>query len=278
MPEPRATDVRIPTHPQEFSGLTPEELRERYLVEDLFAPGEVRFMLSQNDRILLGGAVPGAEPMAVPAPPEIRAEQICERRELGVVCLSGSGAVRANGDEYAVESEDIVYVGSGSTDVSLAGEGAVFYLVSAPAHQPHPTTLIRKADADSVAIGDKTKASQRTLRKYVHDQGVRSCELALGITTIEPGSVWNTMPCHTHDRRTECYLYFDLPQDERVVHLCGEPGRTRSVIVADRQAVISPPWSVHFGAGTAPYKFVWSTAGENLAYNDMDPVATETLR
>jgi len=271
------TDVRMATHSDEFALLTPEQLRARFLVEGLFVPGEVRFMLSQSDRILLGGAIPSGGTLDVPAPPEIRAEQICDRRELGVVCLSGAGSVAADDVEYAVEAEDIVYVGSGSRGVRVSGD-ATYYLVSAPAHQPHPTTLIRRADAATARIGSTEGASVRTLRKYVHDQGVRSCELALGITTIEPGSVWNTMPCHTHDRRTECYLYFGLPEGERVVHLAGLPNQTKSLVVADRQAVISPPWSVHFGAGTTAYKFVWSTAGENLAYDDMDPVATRELR
>lgn len=271
------TDVRIATHPHEFARLTSEELRERFLVEGLFAPGEVRFMLSQGDRILLGGALPQGGRLDIPAPDEVKAEQLCDRRELGVVCLDGSGTVHASGESYPVAAEDIVYLGAGSTDVAVSGD-AVFYLVCAPAHRPLPSRLIRRADAQTLTIGDADKASLRTLRKYVHDQGVESCELALGITTIEPGNVWNTMPCHTHDRRTECYLYFDLPADERVVHICGQPERTRSMVVADRQAVISPPWSVHFGAGTAPYKFVWSTAGENLAYNDMDPVPTQELR
>lgn len=274
-----ATDVRIATHPAEFVRLTPDELRERFLVEGLFVEGQVRWMLSQSDRILLGGALPAGGSLALAAPPEIRAKgTLTDRRELGVVCLEGSGSVSVDGGEsYAVESEDIVYIGSGSGQVTLAGD-AVFYLVSAPAHLPHPTTLIRKGDSQAVEIGDEEKASRRTLRKYVHDQGVASCELALGITTIEPGNVWNTMPCHTHDRRTECYLYFGLPEGERVIHIAGQPGQTKSMVVADRQAIISPPWSVHFGAGTASYKFVWSTAGENLAYDDMDPVATTDLR
>ncbi|PRY58242.1 4-deoxy-L-threo-5-hexosulose-uronate ketol-isomerase [Knoellia remsis] len=274
-----STDVRIATHPHEFAALTPDQLRERFLVEELFAEGEVRWMLSQSDRILLGGALPAGGSLDLEAPPEIRAKgTLTDRRELGVVCLSGSGTVAVDGGEsYAVDAEDIVYVGQGSGRVTLSGDAA-FYLVSAPAHLAHPTTLIRKADAQAVEIGEEEKASRRTLRKYVHDQGVASCELALGITTIEPGNVWNTMPCHTHDRRTECYLYFDLPEGERVVHIAGQPGRTKSMIVADRQAIISPPWSVHFGAGTASYKFVWSTAGENLAYDDMDAVATTDLR
>ncbi|HZP15576.1 MAG TPA: 5-dehydro-4-deoxy-D-glucuronate isomerase [Nocardioides sp.] len=273
----QATDVRIATHPDEFATLSPEEMRERFLVEGLFADGEVRWMLSQSDRILLGGAVPGGANLAITAPAEVRAINLCDRRELGVVCLSGAGTVTADDRTFEVEAEDIVYVGAGTISVSVGGDAA-FYLVSAPAHLSHPTTLIKRADAQTLTIGDADKASLRTLRKYVHDQGAASCELALGITTIEPGNVWNTMPCHTHDRRTECYLYFDVPEGERVVHIAGQPGRTRSMIVADREAIISPPWSVHFGAGTAPYKFVWSTAGENLAYNDMDPVATTDLR
>ncbi|MGN6722162.1 MAG: 5-dehydro-4-deoxy-D-glucuronate isomerase [Marmoricola sp.] len=274
---PHPTDVRIGTHPDDFALLSPDELRDRFLVQDLFAAGDLRWMLSQSDRILLGGAVPDGGVLDVTAPDEIRATNLCDRRELGVVCLEGSGTVIADGDKFDVQAEDIVYIGAGTAAISLSGH-ATYYLVSAPAHQSHPTTLIPRADAQTLEIGDEAKASRRTLRKYVHDQGVASCELALGITTIEPGNVWNTMPCHTHDRRTECYLYFDLPADERVVHVAGQPGQTRSIIVADREAVISPPWSVHFGAGTAPYKFVWSTAGENLAYNDMDPVATNELR
>lgn len=272
-----ATDVRIATHPDEFIRLTPDELRERLLVEDLFEPGEIRFALSQSDRILLGGVMPSGGRLEVPAPNEIRAGQICDRRELAVVGLAGSGHVEADGRRYDLEAEDVVYVGSGSKEVAIGGEGT-FYLVSAPAHDRHATTLVKQGEAATQVIGTPEGASVRTLRKYVHDHGVASCELALGITTIEPGNVWNTMPCHTHDRRTECYLYFGLPANERVVHIAGRPSQTRSVIVANQQAVISPPWSVHFGAGTAAYKFVWSTAGENLAYDDMDAVATHELR
>ncbi|WP_069167903.1 5-dehydro-4-deoxy-D-glucuronate isomerase [Nocardia altamirensis] len=270
------TDVRYPTSPTEMARLAPEELRERFLVTDLFVAGEVRFTLSLHDRLLIGGAMPGGGELILAPPAELRAENLCDRRELGIVCLEGAGSVTTDGQQHPVSAEDIVYVGQGAETVSVAGD-AVFYIVSAPAHLAHPTTLIPRASAESVRIGDAHKASERTLRKYVHEDGVRSCELALGITTLEPGSVWNTMPCHTHDRRTEIYLYFGLDPAERVVHLCGEPTRTRSIIVADRQAVISPPWSVHTGAGTAPYRFVWSTAGENLAYNDMDLVATESL-
>jgi 4-deoxy-L-threo-5-hexosulose-uronate ketol-isomerase len=270
------TDVRLPTHPSELETLPPAAVRERFLVEDLFAPGEVRWCLSQADRVLIGGAVPAGGALELDAPDEIRAEALNDRRELGVVCLEGSGTVAADGTEHQLEAESILYVGAGTGSVTLAGD-ATYYLVSVPAHRSLPTTLIPREEADVVEVGEDGAASKRTIRKYVHGDRVESCELAIGITTLAPGSVWNTMPCHTHDRRTETYLYFGLPEGERVVHLCGQPSSTRSMIVADRQAVISPPWSVHFGAGTAPYKFVWATGGENLAYNDMDPVDTASL-
>lgn len=270
------TDTRLATHPDDFERLDPLELRRRYVVEDLFAPGEVRFCLSQQDRVLIAGAMPDGGALQITAPAEIRANALCDRREVGIVCLQGQGVVTADGRPYPMVAEDILYVGQGTTTLEIAGTG-VFYLVCVSAHRTLPTTLVHRDDADTVQIGDEVNASRRTLRKYIHDQGVASCELAMGITTLEPGSVWNTMPCHTHDRRTETYLYFGLPDNERVIHLCGRPHRTRSMIVANQQAVISPPWSVHFGAGTAPYKFVWATGGENLAYDDMDPVANSEL-
>jgi 4-deoxy-L-threo-5-hexosulose-uronate ketol-isomerase len=270
------TDVRLATHPSELETMTTSNVRDRFLVDGLFAPGEVRFCLSHSDRVLIGGAMPAGEVLTVVAPDEIRSENLCDRRELGVVCLTGSGAVVADGTSHELHAEDILYVGAGAGTIELSGD-ATFYLVSVPAHRRLPTTVVRRQDADTVEIGDDAAASRGTIRKYVAGGRVESCELAIGITTLAPGSVWNTMPCHTHDRRTEIYLYFGLPAGERVVHLCGQPDSTRSIVVADQQAVISPPWSVHFGAGTAPYKFVWATGGENLAYNDMDPVATEAL-
>ena len=271
------TDVRLPTHPDDFAALSPEELRDRYLVTGLFQPGAVSWAFSQQDRLLIGGALPAGGALPRDAPPEIRADRLCDRREAGIACLSGRGTVTADDQTFEVAAEDIVYVGRGARRVEVAGD-AVFYLVVVPAHESHPTVLARRGEVETVPLGAPANANVRTLRKYVHEDGVASCELAMGITTIEPGSVWNTMPCHTHDRRTEVYLYFDLAEADRVVHLCGRPDATRSVIVADRQAVISPPWSVHTGAGTAPYRFVWSTAGENLAYGDMDPVDTRELR
>jgi len=271
-------DVRYPTSPAEFEALAPHELRQRFVLEDLFVPGKVSLVLSLQDRLVLGGALPEGAVLSLPAPDELRATYFCERRELAIVCLEGPGVAGVDGEEYEMASEDILYVARGSRSVQLSGEEAAFYLVSAPAHKDLATVLAPRSGADTQEIGEASVASRRTLRKYVHEGGVMSCQLTIGITTLAEGSVWNTMPCHTHERRSEVYLYFGLGGSGRVVHLCGQPAATRSVVVADRQAVVSPPWSVHTGAGTQPYKFVWSTAGENLTYDDMDMVDTRSLR
>jgi len=272
------TAVIHATHPDEMATLTTDGLRGRFVLTDLFVAGDVNWVLSHHDRILVGGAMPAGGSLELVAPSELSAPYLCSRREIGIVCLDGSGTVVAD-DEVVLElaAEDIAYVSQGTRSVALTGD-AVFYLLCVPAHRPNPTVVGRREDAEVVVVGEAERASARTIRKYIHEDGIASCELAMGITTLEPGSVWNTMPCHLHDRRTEVYLYFDLPAEDRVVHLCGQPDASRSLILADRQAVISPPWSIHTGAGTATYKFVWATGGENLVYNDMNPVATESLR
>jgi 4-deoxy-L-threo-5-hexosulose-uronate ketol-isomerase len=260
-----------------MAALTSRGLRERFLVEDLFVAGEVRLILSHHDRIVIGGAVPAGGVLTLPVPEQLRAERFCDRRELAVVCIAGSGAVTVDAVDYKMAGHDVLYVGSGAGPVSFEGTDARYYLVSAPAHTAYPTALAQRDAVDAVQLGEPAHANVRTIRKYIHADGIRSNQLVLGITELAEGSVWNTMPCHTHDRRTEVYLYFGLGAGERVVHLCGRPDATRSIIVADGQAVISPPWSVHFGAGTANYAFVWAMAGENIAYADMDQVPTEEL-
>ena len=270
--------VRPATSPEELESLSSARMRERFVLDDLFARGEVRLALSHHDRIVVGGVVPGSQTVELPTPDELRAEHFCDRRELGVVCLAGPGEVEADGERWTLEAEDVLYLGRGTQQIAFSGAEAAFYLVSTPAHERHPAALSRRDEADAVALGEPAQANVRTIRKHVHEDGIRSAVLALGVTTLESGSVWNTMPPHTHDRRTEVYLYFGMAPDQRVIHLCGEPDATRSLVIADRQAVISPPWSVHFGAGTAAYRFVWATGGENQAYNDMDPVDIQTLR
>jgi 4-deoxy-L-threo-5-hexosulose-uronate ketol-isomerase len=271
-------EVRYGTHPDEFAGLDTDALRRRFLVEDLFRSGEVTLVLGQQDRLVVGGVVPAGRDVPLPAPEPLRCEHFCDRRELAVVALGGSGTVTVDGESFRMGASDVLYVGRGARDVVFAGEDSRFYLVSAPAHASHPTTLARRQDVDATDLGDPAQANVRTLRKYIHADGIASCQLVLGITELAAGSVWNTMPCHTHDRRTEVYLYFGLGEGQRIVHLCGRPDATRNLIVADEQAVISPPWSVHCGAGTASYAFVWAMGGENIAFTDMDPVPIEALR
>jgi len=270
--------TRHPTHPDELAQLTSPVLRERFLVDDLFATGEVRLAYSHHDRIVVGGAVPDGQALVLPVPDQLRARDFCERRELAVVCLSGSGTVTADDAKHPMGERDVLYVGRGTRSVIFEGADARYYLVSTPAHADHPTALARRDDVVAVHAGDAAHANVRTIRKYIHADGVASCQLVLGITDLEEGSVWNTMPCHTHERRTEVYLYFGLGDSERVMHLCGKPDATRSLIVANEELVISPPWSVHCGAGTANYAFVWAMGGENIAYDDMEVVAKEDLR
>jgi 4-deoxy-L-threo-5-hexosulose-uronate ketol-isomerase len=278
MTEGGIVQTRHPTHPDELAQLTSPALRERFLVEDLFVVGEVRLVYSHHDRLVVGGAVPDGQALTLPVPDQLRAQRFLDRRELAVVCLTGSGTVTTDDAKHPVTPRDVLYVGRGTAEVTFEGADARFYLVSTPAHTAHPTTLARRDDVEAMHLGDVAHANMRTIRKYIHADGVASCQLVLGITDLAEGSVWNTMPCHTHERRTEVYMYFGLDSNERVMHLCGQPDATRSIIVANEQVVISPPWSVHCGAGTSNYTFVWAMGGENVAYDDMEVVAKEDLR
>ncbi|MGW0517974.1 5-dehydro-4-deoxy-D-glucuronate isomerase [Crossiella sp. NPDC003009] len=274
--------VRHATNPAQVAGFDTEQLRAHYLVADLFEPGQVHTVYSHEDRTVLGGAVPKpGEPLRLPSADPLRAENFLARRELAVVAVRGGGTVTVDGTAYRLAHRDCLYVGRGAVDVvfeSAETDSPHFYLFSTPAHTSHPTELARFTDVDILELGEPRTANVRSIRKFIHVNGIKSCQLVLGITTLAEGSVWNTMPPHTHDRRTECYLYFDLPEDQRVVHLLGEPAATRNLVVANEQAVISPSWSVHSGAGTHAYSFVWAMGGENQAYDDMDPVALTELR
>ncbi|GAB1818931.1 5-dehydro-4-deoxy-D-glucuronate isomerase [Herbidospora sp. RD11066] len=264
-------DVRQATAPDQIPTLTTDGLRARFLAEDLFRPGEVGLVYTHEDRMVVGGVWPDRTPLALPDPPGLRSAFFLERRELGVIAL---GEGRVNGHDLA--EKECLYVGRGTPEVIF--EGGPFYLVSTAAHQTYPTMKSSLDDAEPVRLGGRAGSNERTVYKHIHAGGVRSCQLVLGVTVLEPGSMWNTMPCHTHQRRTEVYFYFGLPAGARVFHLMGEPSETRSLVVADRQAVISPPWSIHCGFGTAGYTFVWAMGGENQAFEDMDHVAMETLR
>ncbi|MCG5211808.1 5-dehydro-4-deoxy-D-glucuronate isomerase [Streptosporangium sp. KLBMP 9127] len=265
--------VRHATAPDQVAGMDTEALRRRFLVTEMFAPGEVRLAYSHEDRIVVGGA---AGSVRLPDPAGLRAEHFLERRELGVVNVGGPGTVTVDGVAYDLAPRECLYAGRGSREVSFDGDA--FYLVSTPAHATFPTAKATLDDAEPVRLGGQEGSNDRTIYKYIHAKGIQSCQLVLGVTVLEPGSMWNTMPCHTHERRTEVYFYFGLPPGDRVVHLMGRPEETRNLIVADRQAVISPCWSVHCGFGTRNYAFVWAMGGENQAYDDMEPVAIGELR
>jgi 4-deoxy-L-threo-5-hexosulose-uronate ketol-isomerase len=275
---------RYATSPDQIPGMDTAELRRRYLVEDLFVADEVNAVYSHHDRVVLVGAHPVTTTVTLPTYPEIRSEHFFERREGGIVNAGGRGTITVDGTTYDVGHGSCLYVGRGarevtfaSTDVDGAGP-ARFYLVSAPAHTAYPTTFVEAGTGNVRELGDGVTSNRRTLNQYIHENGVRSCQIVMGVTTLHAGSMWNTMPAHTHDRRMEAYLYFDLPADDRIVHLMGEPSETRHLLVADGQAVISPSWSVHSGFGSASYSFVWAMAGENQSFDDMDGVPIAAMR
>ena len=262
--------------------LTTDELRDRFLVQDLFQDGQVTLRFVDLDRVVLGGAVPTAAPLDLGVPEELAADSFTERRELGVLNVGGAGSVRVGDESYDLAPRDLLYVGRGSGAVAFESESADaparFYLVSYPAHAEHPTTLVRQQDAEKAELGSAEKVNRRDLYKYVRPGGVESSQLVMGVTEIKAGSAWNTMPAHTHARRTEVYLYFDLADDDVVFHMMGEPQEVRTVVVRDGEAVLSPGWSIHAGAGTGRYSFCWAMGGENQDFADMQHVAMTDLR
>ena len=262
--------------------LNSAETRSTFLMDGLFTPGEITLRLVDLDRVVLGAAVPTNLPLTLSAPEALRAQYFCERRELGVLNIGGVGTVTVDGAPFSLSPKDVLYVGRGSRAVTFTSEKptnpARFYLVSYPAHAAYPTALASAADTHATVLGAPATSNHRTVRRYIHAAGIRSAQLVMGVTTLEPGSVWNTMPTHTHDRRTEVYLYFDVPSDAMVVHLLGEPTETRHIIVRDSEVALSPGWSIHSGCGTSAYSFCWAMGGENQDYADMDAVSLETLR
>ncbi|MDR0436133.1 MAG: 5-dehydro-4-deoxy-D-glucuronate isomerase [Propionibacteriaceae bacterium] len=274
-------EQRYASNPEQIPGMDTEDLRGHYLIEKVFIPGEVSVVYTHHDRIVLGGAVPAGKTLSLPTFAELRAEFFLANRELGIVNVGGEGTVTADGETYPMPNGSCLYLGRGTREVLFAdanGGSAQFYLFSAPAHTTYPNRLALPDQGTVRELGDQLTSNRRTLTQYIHENGIQSCQVVMGVTRLHPGSMWNTMPAHTHDRRTECYLYFDLPDDARVIHLMGEPAETRHLVVADRQAVISPSWSLHSGVGTAAYAFVWAMAGENKAFDDMDAAPATALR
>lgn len=273
-------EIRHATHPDELNRMNDEELRERFVLSNLFEAGRLNVIYSHEDRMVLGGVapIPGV-PLQLENYPDLRADYFCQRRELAVTALSGSGSVSVDGTRYPLAYMDVLYIGRGAEDVTFEAEadGTKMFLSSAVSHSDFPTKLIPAAEALTTQTGEELHANRRTVRKHIHEDGVQSSQLVLGITAPEVGSVWNSMPPHTHDRRTEIYVYFDLDEDERVFHFMGLPGHTRHIVLKNGDVVISPAWSMHFGAGTTNYSFLWVMAGENQSFADMDQISVPQI-
>jgi 4-deoxy-L-threo-5-hexosulose-uronate ketol-isomerase len=262
--------------------LSTEELRSAFLVQGLFKPDTVTLRHIDLDRVVLGGAVPCCDTLRLETPASLAAEYLLERRELGVLNIGAPGSVIVDGQRFDLNRLDVLYIGRGSRDVQFESasttDAARFYLISYPAHAKHPTTLVRGDGVTGNPIGSADRANARRIARYIHLDGAPSAQLVMGVTQLASGSVWNTMPAHTHFRRTEIYLYFDVPEDGVVVHLMGEPTETRHLIVHNEEVVLSPPWSIHSGCGTSSYTFCWAMGGENKDYTDMQAVDTRELK
>ena len=263
--------------PNETKGLDTHGLRDNFLASDMFVDREIRLTYTHYDRLIVGGAVPAGGELILDKVAECGTPSILDRREMAIVNIGDDGSVSANGETYALSKGDVLYLPMGSGAVTLAGNGR-FYIASAPAHKAYPAKLIKIEDAASVNMGAAETANERTIYQFVHPVVMESCQLVLGYTKFHGGSVWNTMPAHQHDRRMEAYCYFDMDESARVFHFMGEPDETRHIVVKNEEAVVSPPWSIHCGAGTGSYTFIWAMAGDNVDYTDMDFIPMEDLR
>ncbi|MFC1693903.1 5-dehydro-4-deoxy-D-glucuronate isomerase [Candidatus Latescibacterota bacterium] len=275
-------EARYTADPVRFELMNTAELRENFLVEDLFSPGEIKLIYSDIDRVIIGGAVPAGSALKLEAGKELKADYFAERREIGIINIGGEGTITVDGDSYAMAKLDALYVGQGSRDIQIksanAGNPAKYYIISYPAHASFPTTHAKIADAEPVRLGSSKECNERTIYKYIHPAGIKSSQLVMGCTLMEEGSVWNTMAPHTHERRSEVYMYFDLNDTAAVFHFMGEPHETRHIAVREGQAVLSPSWSIHSGVGTTNYSFVWAMGGENQDFTDMDGVSVGDIQ
>jgi 4-deoxy-L-threo-5-hexosulose-uronate ketol-isomerase len=275
-------ETRYAHHPEDVKAYDTETLRRHFLVEQVFVTGELKLTYSHVDRVVFGGAVPTTQALALEGGKAFGTPNFLDRRELGVVNIGAAGQAIVDGKTYALGSGDGLYVGMGNRSVSFVSDDparpAKFYLMSCPAHGSYPTVRITRADANPKKLGAAEACNVRTIYQYVHPAVCKSCQLVMGVTVLEPGSVWNTYPPHTHERRMEVYLYFGMADATRIFHLHGQPAETRHIVVANDQAVISPSWSIHAGVATGPYSFIWGMAGENQTFDDMDGLGPNDLK
>ena len=274
-------EIRFQNSPLETSKMSTTELRTNFLIQDFMQQNQMHLVYSHYDRMIVGGVVPGKDKIELKNESELKANYFLERRELGIINVGGTGTVTADGMEYELEKLECVYLGKGTQQVFFsskeASAPALFYLLSTPAHQTYPNQKMTKAGAAPVQLGDLATSNKRTIYKYIHNDGLQSCQLVMGLTILEQGSVWNSVPPHTHTRRMEAYFYFDMDPAHRVMHFMGESQETRHIVIGNNEAVLSAPWSMHFGVGTANYGFIWGMAGENKEFTDMDPAPIHTL-
>ena len=274
--------TRYANNPRDSKRYDTEELRENYLVEDIFKADQIELVYSHVDRIIFGGIKPVYKELKLEAGKEMGVDYFLERRELGIINIGGKAIVTIDGTEYELKEKDGLYVGKGNKEVSFKSvnpeEPAKLYVNSVPAHKEYETVKIDIEKANPVRLGDNKTLNKRTIYQYVHPNVCESCQLLMGLTMLEPGNAWNTMPCHTHERRMEVYFYFDMDEDTRVFHLMGEPTETRHLVVKNEECVISPSWSIHSGVGTSNYTFIWGMCGENKTFDDMDNIPMDVLR
>jgi len=275
-------DIREYSNSKYAKGLDTDDLRSEFLIERIFVPGEITLTYSHVDRMIVGGATPAGKPLELAVTKALGTEYFLERREMGIINIGGPGAISVDGKKYSVGARDGFYISMGSKAVAFESADrsnpAKFYFNSAPAHRPCPTRLVTMDQAKHVALGSEAECNKRVINQFIHPAVLETCQLVMGMTVFSEGSVWNTMPVHTHERRMEVYLYFDMPADRVVFHLMGRPEETRHIVVRNEQAVISPSWSIHSGVGTGSYTFIWGMAGENQTFTDMDNVAMSTLK
>ena len=273
--------TRYASSPKEMAAMNTAELRENFLIESLMEADKINFVYSHFDRVVTGAAMP-IQPISLPTYNALKSDYFLERREMGAINIGGDGVIIADGKKYPLSKLDCLYLGLGTKDVVFTSvdtaNPAQFVLLSTPAHRDCTNKLMKKEDASPVELGAVETANERTIYKYIHAEGLRSCQLVMGLTVLKTGSVWNTMPAHVHDRRMEIYFYFDVPETHGVVHFMGQSQETRHMFVANNQAIISPPYSIHSGCGTASYSFIWAMAGENYTFTDMDFVEIKDLR
>jgi 4-deoxy-L-threo-5-hexosulose-uronate ketol-isomerase len=275
------SEFRYAHHPEDVKKYSTEDLRREFLINDLFNEDKIKLVYSMYDRLIVGGIMPSTQALKLEPTDDLKAQHFLDRRELGIINVGGAGKVTVDGEVYELGNKEALYIGKGAKEVVFEKSGDAqpyFYINSAPAHHTYPTKKITKNEAEIVELGEEKYANKRTINKLIVNSVLETCQLQMGMTELQPGSVWNTMPAHTHTRRMEAYFYFDLEEGQTVSHFMGQPDETRHIFMKSHDAVLSPEWSIHSGVGTSNYTFIWGMAGENMDYGDMDGIKTNELK